>query len=524
MYNARILLLEDNSVDRQLMEEMLKNNGSAYQILHAETKEEFQSALETKKFDLVLSDFSLPFFSGIAALALVKQVRPETPFIFVSGTIGEERAVECLKLGATDYVLKDRLGRLGQAVERALREARERREQEQERALRERLEAQLHQAQKMEAIGQLAAGLAHDFNNLLLIIRGNTELALQNGGQLQNRNAEHLKRVIAAADRATNLVRQLLTFSRKQVIQFQQLDLNQVISHLARMADRIVGEKVSLRCVYAGDLPPVNADAGMMEQVLVNLIVNARDAMPGGGSIFVCTERTGIEQRYLEAHPEGRVGEFACITVRDTGTGIAPELLPRIFEPFFTTKEIGSGTGLGLSAVYGIVKQHRGWVEVFSEPGEGTMFKIFLPAHRSDHETASIPRPPQPARGGHERVLLVEDDPDIRRYLKWVLARWGYQVQTAENGDKALDLWRTAATNFDLLLTDMIMPGGLNGLELAGRLRKERPNLKVIHMSGYHPEVAGKSQVPGRFLQKPFSAETLNRAMRDCLDENSAPK
>ena len=243
----------------------------------------------------------------------------------------------------------------------------------------------------MEAIGQLAGGIAHDFNNLLTVIHGNVQLVLTDESQLKEENRQCLKQVTDATERAANLTRQLLAFGRKQVVQFQPLDLNHVISNFTKMLKRVIGEQIVLQCHYAKNLPSVNADIGMIEQILINLIVNARDAMPQGGSIVITTEAISIDAAYVETHPEAQPGEFVCITVSDTGTGIYPEYLPRIFEPFFTTKEAGKGTGLGLATVYGIVKQHQGWIEVSSQLGKGTAFKIFLPASASGAAKKLIP-------------------------------------------------------------------------------------------------------------------------------------
>ena len=628
-----ILLLEDNLCDRQLLEKTLMNEGLVCQITHAKSKEEFQAALEQAKYDLIISDFTLPAYSGIAALTASRELQPDTPFIFVSETIGEEQAVESLKSGAADYVLKERLNGLGQAVRRALREAKERKERhraaEQVRVQSSALEAvangiiltdvagkilfgnrafcamtgyaleeilgktpgflnsgkhdadffralwntiltgrvwqgelinqrkdgtfyneemtitpiqgtnggishfiavkqditkrkqfkeQLHQARKMEAIGQLAGGIAHDFNNLLTVIHGNVQLVLMDESQLKEENRQCLKQVIDATERAGNLTRQLLAFGRKQVIQFQPLNLNDVIGNFTKMLKRVIGEHVVLQCCYAEDLPSVDADIGMIEQILINLIVNARDAMPQGGSIVITTEAISIDVSRVDSHPEAQPGEFVCITVGDTGMGIYPEYLPRIFEPFFTTKEAGKGTGLGLATVYGIVKQHQGWIEVSSQLGSGTTFKIFLPAGAPGVKQKLVPQMKASPAVGHEKILLVEDDADVRMVARDVLEASGYQIWEASNGLEALNVWKTNASQIDLLLTDVIMPGGLNGRELSDRLRRERPGLKVILMTGYSPDLMVKIQPQSHILTKPFSMEGLTETVRNCLD------
>ncbi len=383
---------------------------------------------------------------------------------------------------------------------------------------RNKLRERLSHVKKMEAIGQLAGGVAHDFNNLLTVIHGNVELVLMDESQLKDQNRQCLKQVTEATERAGNLTRQLLAFGRKQDIQFKPLNLNDVIGNFTKMLKRVIGEHITLQCSYAQDLFPVNADVGMIEQILINLIVNARDAMPEGGFIAVTTEAVSVDGAYVETHPEAQSGEYACITVADTGMGIYPEYLPRIFEPFFTTKEVGKGTGLGLATVYGIVKQHKGWVEVSSQLGSGTIFKIFLPAGISGGVIHSLPQTKAKPAGGNEKILLVEDDADVRMVARDVLEVSGYHVWDAANGLEALKVWKANALEIDLLLTDVILPGGLNGRELADRLCRERPGLKVILMSGYSPERLGKIQSHSRLLHKPFSLENLTETVRTCLD------
>jgi hypothetical protein len=514
-----ILLLAENPGDRQQLEKTLMDEGLACQVTHAGSKEEFQAALKQTQFDLVISDFALPAYSGMAALAASKKLQPDTPFIFVSETTGEEQVVESLKSGATDYVLKDHLHRLGPAACRALLETRERKERRRmEQQLRvqssaleaaangiivtdkagkilfanqafcamtghdleeipgqttkfiesdkneadfsrelwktilagrpwhgelinrrkdgtryneemtitplresngeishfiavkqditkrkqleeqvhyitkcQRLEEQLHQAQTMELMSQFAGSIAHDFNNLLTVIHDKTKSMLTDKSKLDDQNRQQLEHIIAGAETATNLIRQLLAFGRKQAIQFQSSDLNRVVSNFTPTLNRLIGAQMVLKYHYAKNLPAVNADPGMIEQILVNLIVNAREAMPQGGQILIATESISLDAAYVETHSEARPGEFVCLTVSDTGTGIYPEYLSRIFEPFFTTKEAGKGAGLGLAIVYGIVKQHHGWVVVSSQLGKGAVFKIFLPAQASDAAKILIP-------------------------------------------------------------------------------------------------------------------------------------
>jgi CheY-like chemotaxis protein len=370
----------------------------------------------------------------------------------------------------------------------------------------------------MEAIGQLAGGIAHDFNNLLTVIHGNVQLVLTDERQLKEESRQCLKQITDATERAADLTRQFLAFGRKQVVQFQPINLNHVISDFTKMLKRVIGEHIALQCRCAENLPFVNADVGMIEQILLNLIVNARDAMPQGGSIVIATEAVNIDASHAETHPEAQTGKFICIAVSDTGTGIYPEYLPRIFEPFFTTKEAGKGSGFGLATVYGIVKQHRGWIEVTSQLGTGTAFNIFLPASASGVAKKSTPQKKAILAGGHEKILLVEDDAAVRMVTRGFLEGSGYQIWEAANGLEALNVWKTNASQIDLLLTDVIMPGGLNGRELADRLSGERPDLKVILMSGYNSDLAEKIQPHSHILPKPFSLESLTETVRNCLD------
>jgi PAS domain S-box-containing protein len=381
------------------------------------------------------------------------------------------------------------------------------------------LERQLRQAQKMEAIGQLAGGVAHDFNNLLTVIRGHTDLLLMDSPAPGS--VEHLNQIAAAGDRAAGLTRQLLAFSRRNVMQMAVVDINAVVENLTKMLRRLIGEDIVLETRLDPNLPYLRADASTLEQVIINLAVNARDAMPTGGVLNIGTERVTVSEAHVHRHREARMGDFVCLSVRDSGCGIAPEVLTHLFEPFFTTKDIGKGTGLGLATVHGIVKQHSGWIEISTAVGAGSEFQIYLPAApRSELLAAGKMEPSLPRNQGNETVLLVEDEAPVRRLTRSILNRFGYRVIEADCGATALALWEENDSKVDLLLTDMIMPGGITGRDLANRLRQTRPDLKVVYTSGYSPSRAGQDLkiLSGlKFLPKPYSPGQLIRAVQNCL-------
>jgi two-component system, cell cycle sensor histidine kinase and response regulator CckA len=385
-----------------------------------------------------------------------------------------------------------------------------------ERAL---LERQLRQAQKMEAIGQLAAGVAHDFNNILTVIQGHVGLMQQelNGECPQTKSLEQVSK---AASRAATLIRQLLMFSRKQVMQFRHLDLNDTLRNTVKMLERLVGEHVQIDFYPQESLAAIHADPSMLEQIAMNLAVNARDAMPNGGQVSISTSLETIHRPPTPLDPEQRDGDYLCLTFSDTGTGMDTQILSRIFEPFFTTKPVGKGTGLGLSTVFGIVRQHHGWVEVESKPEHGTTFQIYFPASRLPAEKTET----MTDTGlccGRETILVAEDEDALREMVAQALKIQGYSVLMATSGQHALEMWKQANHSIDLLITDMVMPGGIMGSELAERLSSQSPRLKVIYTSGYSPGMAGKdaSLLEGRnFLPKPYSIGKLSQFVRECLD------
>lgn len=385
---------------------------------------------------------------------------------------------------------------------------------------RANLEGQLRQAQKMEAIGQLAAGVAHDFNNLLTVVQGYTQL-LQMTLPPDSNGQEAAEKILGAIQRAAQLTSQLLTFSRKQVAQPKSVDLNKVVSNVTGMLHPLLGEGVRLNLRPAPKLPGILADAAMLEQVLVNLAVNARDAMNRGGDLIISTFACEIDESYVQHRPQASPGRFVCLQVTDSGCGMDAVTMERIFEPFFTTKEVGKGTGLGLATVYGIVKQHRGWVEVASQPGVGTTFKVFLPAVQAKADSAEMISNEAPVRGGKETVFVVEDEPSLRELVLKVLRNYGYTVIEASHGKEAIAMWRKVEQKPALLLTDMLMPGGMTGWELAETIRGDTPELKVVFMSGYSPEIFGgevKLDEQSNFLPKPFHPRILAQTVRNCLD------
>ncbi len=386
-----------------------------------------------------------------------------------------------------------------------------------------RLEEQLRQSQKMEAIGQLAGGVAHDFNNILTVIHGHASLLLSAG--LEESEARSAQQINQAAERAAALTRQLLTFSRRQLIQPRKLDMNKIVANMTDLLGRLLGEDVSLQLNYCQSPAMVEADVGMMEQVLLNLAVNARDAMPKGGKLSVHISIVDLNEAHVQHHPEARVGRFVCVSKTDTGCGIPPENLQRIFEPFFTTKEVGKGTGLGLATVYGIVKQHRGWIEVKSTVGEGTTFRIFIPYAGSAQAETETPATPIAIRGGTETILLVEDERSVRELVSRVLQKYGYKILLAGNGIEALETWSRHKDEISMLFTDLVMPDNMNGRELAEKLWAERPGLKVIFTSGYSADIVGKDfklDPELNYLQKPYQPQMLALVVRRCLDEKHA--
>ena len=609
----------------------LRSDPVAVEIVTEVRREALLKALENESFALILADYTLPFFDGLSALRMAREKCRNTPFIVISGMIGDDLAVETLKQGATDYVLKSCLGRLVPAITHALKEAEERaarrqakealrKAEEQMRFTVERipavvwttdrdlrftsiqgaglvfgeweagmigkslvkppalqkdiapvkehlaalagnkvaydvsvngkdyqahvapltssngeiigcigmavdvterkaLEMQMRHAQKMEAVGRLAGGIAHDFNNLLTVITGYSDLTLLRldpNDPLRN----NLDEVNKACERAAGLTRHLLAFSRKQVLKPKVLNLNSTISEMNRMMPPLIGEDIELVIELSPDLGQVKADSGQIEQIIANLAVNAKDAMPFGGELAIRTSNIVLDEEIARRYESVQSGPYVLLTVSDTGHGMSPETMRRVFEPFFTTKEVGKGTGLGLSTVYGIVKQSGGYVSVDSEVGRGTTFKIYLP--QIDEKVSEIEtRPTHSALLlGKETVLLVEDDNQVRSIAAMALEMSGYDVLVAANGEEALPLCERYNSKIDLLLTDVVMPR-MSGQELSSRLLKLRPDTRVLYMSGYSENAIihhGVMEEGTDFIEKPFSPETLTRKIREVLD------
>jgi len=386
---------------------------------------------------------------------------------------------------------------------------------------RKHVEEQLRQIQKMDSIGHLAGGVAHDFNNLLAVIQGYLYIVLESGG-LSEETRGNLNQILGAAERGANLTRQLLLFSRKQPAQLRSLYLNEAMDNLARLLRRIIGEDIDLQIHSQSQLPRVEADLGMMEQVVMNLAVNARDAMPEGGSLTITTARVTVGSEQALRNPEARTGEFVCLSVQDTGGGIPPDILPRIFEPFFTTKSVGKGTGLGLATVFGIVRQHHGWIEVESRTGEGTAVKVFLPACAPRVADGENEKDQITLRRGSGTILLVEDDVSVRGLTRILLEEQGYRVLEAGSGLEALSVWKEWQGQIDLLFTDMVLPDGVTGRELGQQLKELKPVLKVIYTSGYALDLDGTGFILREglnFLQKPSKPEKIIQAVQDLLEE-----
>jgi hypothetical protein len=646
----RVLIVEDLPTDAELTEREIRKALGSCQFRRVETREDYLAALDGYGPALIVSDFKLPQFDGLTALKLALERCPDVPFIIVTGSMNEDTAVECMKAGAWDYVIKEHVKRLGGAVHSALERQRLRmRRKRTEQALgasetryrrlfeaardgilildadtglivdvnpflteltgyshdeflqkhlweigpfkdaaasmamfaellaktyvryddlplqtrdgrkiavefvsnmyrvdnlnviqcnirdltarkraeeeREKLEEQLRMAQKLEAIGSLAGGIAHDFNNLLSVILGCTELAM---GRVRDNDGvrDELLEIRKAGERAAALTRQLLAFGRKQVLQPVLLNLNEVAVGVEKMLRRILGEDIDYVQVLAPDLGVVRADPGQIEQVLMNLAVNARDAMPKGGKLTIETSNVDLDEEYAARHVAVKPGPYVHFAVTDTGCGMDAATQARIFEPFFTTKEKGKGTGLGLSTVYGIVKQSGGNIWVYSEPGQGTTLRIYLPREiaAATKLTGSRLKALSARPTGTETILVVEDEKAVCEIAERILSMSGYTVLTAVTADAALRSCRTHEGTIHLLLTDVVMPQ-MGGKVLAERVALARPGIKVLYMSGYTDDaiVHHGTLDPGTyFISKPFSAADLTRKVREVLDSDIA--
>jgi PAS domain S-box-containing protein len=635
---TRLLHVEDQASDSDLVGVWLQEAGLNWEVVRVDTREAFVKALENEAFDIILSDFQLPAFNGLEALKETRARRPDLAFVLFTATLGEERAVDALKAGATDFVAKERPARLVPALCRAVKEAEERaarkraeeglRQREEsfhllfetnphpmwvfdrnslrflevnsaavhhygysraeflamritdirppsevERTIasvqsevqagtrrhigewrhqtkdgrlidveiaahdidfnghpgrlvvahdvteRKRLESQLLQSQKLEAVGQLAAGVAHDFNNLLNVITGYSELLLRSLPAMGT-DRERTEQIRRAAERGGGLTRQLLAFSRRQVLEPRVLDLNAALADVQSMLTRLIGEDIRMVTAFDPALGRVFADPGQMEQVLVNLVVNARDAMPGGGALVLETSNVDLDEAYARTHPGSKAGPHVRLAVSDTGHGMDAATASRVFEPFFTTKPRGKGTGLGLATVHGIVQQSGGHVEVYSEPGHGSTFKIYLPRAEAQEDKPADEATRVEPHGGSETIVLVEDEDGLRALIREVLEDAGYRVVEAPDPERGLAAVRAQPQGIDLLMTDVILPQ-MRGNELADRVREIWPQARVLFMSGYTDEAIGQHAVlaPGApFLQKPFSLAALLAKVRAVLE------
>ncbi|MFZ0640244.1 MAG: response regulator [Candidatus Acidiferrales bacterium] len=507
----KLLVVEDCEADAELLARAIRKGGYDVSYKRVDTEEALQLSLR-ESWDLVISDHSMPGFSGVAALKMVREKQTDMPFIFVSGTIGEDIAVDAMRVGAQDYIMKGNLTRLVPAIDRELREAKNRAEHKQ-------TELRMHQLEKFEAIGKLAGGVAHDFNNVIGAIMGWAELGSDEvpaGGKA----ARYFQQIRVQSERAAGLTRQLLAFARRQTLEPQIMNLNLLIGEMTSLLRKVISEEIEIKLVLAPDLQLTRADASQLEQVLMNLCFNARDAMPNGGQLLIETHNADLDQTYTQRHQYARPGKYVALSVSDTGMGMDVATMKRIFEPFFTTKEVGKGTGLGLATAYGIVKQHEGLIEVYSEPEKGSIFHVYLPVSGGTPQRSTGGVEEDLVRGGTETILVAEDHAGSREMVEEMLRKLGYQVILAKDGEEAVEKFRASRRDIAMVVLDVVMPR-MGGSEAYEKIRLLNPGTPVIFSSGYSEESARLASLTSQgavLLQKPYGPKTLARKIREVLD------
>jgi len=509
----RILYLEDDPNNAALIQSMLEAANVGCKTTCVQNHADFRNQIGRGGYDLVLSDYSQPTFDGQCAVTIVRAQWPDLPIILVSGTMGEEFAIESLKNGATDYVLKTCLQSLVPAVERAMQEVAERTE-------RRRLEARFIEAQKMEVIGQHSAGVAHDFNNILSVIMGYSDLLLMKlpiADPLRN----YAEEILRASKHGAAITLQLLVFCRKQTVQPLVMDLNVVLHDLEKMLERLIHDNVSLVLSPGTHTGNILADRGYIGQVLMNMAANARDAMPDGGSLTIATSKVTLDEHSTRVYPGSFPGDYIMLSVSDTGTGMSEEVKGRIFEAFFTTKLVGKGTGLGLANCNTIIQQFGGFISVTSELGKGTKFQILFPCVEQPLDLAAPSAPGGLLPRGTETLMVVEDDPAERQLTVEVLQSQGYNVLPAFNGQDGLNIARAhQGPPIQLVVTDVMMPL-IGGRVMAECLKVTYPEIKVLFTSGYTDDTIshhGVLEADMDFLPKPYTPANLTRKVREILD------
>jgi signal transduction histidine kinase len=510
MNPLRILHVEDSSDDSEIVGKLLVRGEIPCAVTRVETRPALFEALEKQPFDLILSDCKLPGFSGLQALEIAHALKPDVPFIFVSGTIGEETAIESLRNGAIDYVLKDSLNRLVPAVKRALAETEERR-------LCRQLQQRLREAGRLEAVSTLSNGIAHDFNNILTIILGHASL-LNLESERPERVVELTRTITQAAERAAEVVQQLLAFARKSEGRALPTDLNHRLLGMRPMIKGLLPERIELVADFAPGLPAVRIDLDQLERMLSNIVTNAVDAMVGPGRLVLST-RVVAATDIPDLVPELASEKYVRLSITDNGPGMDPETREHIFEPFYTTKERGRGTGLGLPVVYGLMQAHNGWVDIESARGRGTTVSLFFPVLEATSRRGSSGA--DPALRGTETLLLIEDEAEVGSYLETVFQAHGYRTLLAANHEQALALFQRHRAEIRLVFSDVGLPR-IDGISTCAELRRLEPELKVVLASGYSPkdfkERMGEAGIEA-FVPKPYRTDEILRRVRAVLDE-----